>query len=145
MAQDKEVKPVVTTERARNKRKPLGVKRSKLAVPKLIEGWHLRWIVDEPGRIAEAMEGDYSFVEPHEVGYQETKDNRVRILGGVQENGEPLYQYLMKIPQEYFEEDQKVKATQLDQIDNAIRRGQIDRTLGDNRYVPDGGISYKTK
>jgi hypothetical protein len=136
---------VKETPKPRNKRKPLGVRRSKLAVPHEISGYHLRYINDEPGRIMQAMDGDYAFVEPQEVGLPENKDNRVRVLVGSQENGEPLYAFLMKIPMEYYLEDQREKTKVLDQIDSAIRRGEIDRTAGDNRYVPEGGISYKTK
>lgn len=134
-----------TEPKSRNKRIPFGVPRSKLSVPNPIEGYHLRWVNDIPGRLLAALEGGYSFVEPNEVGYEEDKENKVKRLVDRTDNGEPLYAYLMKLALEFYHEDKALKSGQLDQLDNAIRKGQTDRSSGDNRYVPDGGISIKTK
>jgi hypothetical protein len=135
-----------TTKPTRNKRQPFGVPRSKLSIGQPIEGYHLRWINDEPGRIAQAQDGGYAFVTPEEVLRESTEDNKVKVLAGVQKgNGDPLFAYLMKLSMEYFLEDKAEANRTLDQIDDAIRGGRIDRQSGDNRYVPEGGISYKQK
>ena len=129
----------------RNKRQPFGVARSKLNVNQPIEGYHLRWINDEPGRIQQALDGGYSFVEPDEVKHESNDENKVKVLGGSQRNGiDPMYQYLMKIPMEYYLEDKEFSKQQVDRIDDAIKGGKISLESGDNRYIPSGGISIKT-
>lgn len=135
MAEQKETK--VT----RNKRIPFNVPRSKLSVDVEIEGYHLRWINDEPGRIFQAEQAGYQFVEPKEVGRTD-EGTRVQVLAGDQKNGSPLFAYLMKIPLEFYFEDQKTASEQLDEIDRSIRGGRTDG-LTANRYVPEGGISIK--
>jgi hypothetical protein len=143
---EKKAENTVKTERQRQKRRPFGVPVSKLSVNGLIEGYHLRWINDEPGRISNAQDSGYSFVEPSEVGRESREDNKVKELVGVQRDEKtPMFAYLMKIPMEFYLEDRALMNEQLDEIDNAIRGGKIDRQVGDGRYVPEGGISYKTK
>lgn len=145
MAEKQEVTTQVTPERTRAKRKPFGVKQSKFYVPNPQDGFHYRVINDEPGRLHQAQEGGYAYVNPKDVGLTEIKENKVRYIVGRQENGDVLYGYLMQIPREWYEEDQREKSKHLDQIDAAIRGGQIERQAGDGRYVPEGGISYKIK
>lgn len=144
MAVDKSVE--VKESRKREKRRPFGVPVSRLGVSQDIEGFHLRWVNDEPGRLHAAQESGYSFVEPEEVG-RESKDgdSRVKELVGVQRNEkDPMYAYLMKIPMEWYLEDQEHRNTAQDKFDEAIRKGMLDAHPGDNRYIPEGGISYKT-
>lgn len=130
-----------TETRARNKRTPFGVKQSKLSINKQLDGYHYRWVNDEPGRIAQAQAGDYAFVEPEEVGREKTSDSRVKELAGTHKDGSPMYTYLMRIPQEFFEEDQTSAQGYLDDIDTAIKGGKINQNAGDKRYVPKDGIS----
>lgn len=144
MAIDKDV--VQQPSKTRNKRIPFGIPRSKLSIDKPIEGYHLHWVNDEGGRLVQAQQGDYTFVAPDEVGFvEDIEEGRVSRLVGTQEDGSPMYAYLMKIPQEYYEEDQAHLQSQLDEIDNRIKGGQIDRQAGDNRYVPEGGIKINRK
>ena len=143
MAVSKEVTKEVRT---REKRRPFGVPVSRLSVYVDVPGFHLRWINDEPGRLALALQSGYSFVEPEEVGRVGDEANRVKEQAGVQRDGStPLFMYLMKIPQEYYEEDRTLLDGQVDKIDEAIRAGKLEKQSGDGRYVPSGGISYKTK
>lgn len=138
-----EVKTEVKATRA--KRRPFGIPQSKLSVDKQLDGWHYRWINDSPGRIAKALEGAYVFVEPEEVGREPNGENRVRELAGTNKDGSAMYVYLMRITQEFYEEDQAESQGYLDEIDKAIRGGQINQTSADKRYVPSQGISIKTK
>ena len=140
MAEQKAVETKV-----RNKRRPFGVACSKLDIDKKQEGFHYRWVNDEPGRIQQAQDGDYTFVTPQEIGKDDQQETRVKILAGKNQDGSGLYAYLMKIPLEYFLEDQQEKQSYLDDIDAAIRGGKIEQKFNDNRYIPDGGISIKTK
>jgi hypothetical protein len=135
-----------TTEtKQRNKRKAFGQPRSKLTIDKQDPAFHYRWILDAPGRLQEALEGDYTFVEPKEVGRDANGENKVFVKGTTNADGSVQLQYLMKIPREFYEEDQAVAQAYLDDIDAAIKGGRINQTAGDKRYVPDNGISIKTK
>lgn len=144
MAVDKSVE--VKETRKREKRRPFGVPVSRLGVSQEIEGFHLRWVNDEPGRLHMAQESGYSFVEPSEVGRESQEgDTRVKELVGVQRNDkDPMHAYLMKIPTEWYLEDQDQRNSAQDKFDDAIRKGTLEAHPGDNRYVPEGGISYKT-
>jgi hypothetical protein len=141
-----EVKEEVKQEtRKREKRRPFGVPVSRLGVSKEIEGYHLRWINDEPGRIALAQESGYEFVTPEEVGRADEGTQVKEHVGTGRDDVTPMYAYLMKIPMEWYLEDKQARDLIQDQFDDAIRKGQLERRAGDGRYVPDGGISYKTK
>lgn len=140
MAESKET----TQLKPRNKRKPFGQPRSKLAFSNLDEKYHYRIVNDEVGRVDDFLERDYIFVSPEEVGREGRGETKVKILVGKQKNGEALYGYLMKIPKEYYEEDRQDMQEHLNKIDDAIRGGKLDRQQNDGRYVPDGGISIKT-
>ena len=131
-------------ERSQEKRRPFGVARQRLTVNQDIPGYHLRWIVDEPGRIEAALEAGYTFVEPSEVGKQAREDNKIRELSGVQRDDKtPQYSYLMKVPEEYYLEDRAAIEKQNKDIERAIKGGKVNPEANDGRYIPDGGISYK--
>src|SRR3990170_4376073 len=58
----------------RKKRKPAGGTYSKLTVDipdDMKEKYHYHWINDTPGRLLQAQNGDYEFVSPQEVGFDE--------------------------------------------------------------------------
>lgn len=132
-----------TTVKTRNKRRPFNAPNSKLSIDKQLEGWHYRWVNDEPGRIAKAQAGDYTFAEPLEVGREPNNENRVKELAGKNPDGSAMYAYLMRIPMEFHLEDQQSSQSHLDQIDTAIKGGKLTNIKGG--YVPEGGISIKTK
>jgi len=143
---DKNMSTTTTKEtaRAQTKRIPFGTPRTRLSLNTQLEGFHYRWVNDQPGRLSQAQEGGYSFAEPAEVGKEPTENNRVFELVGLQKDGvNPLYAYLMKIPKEWYLEDDKVKQSQLDQIDAAIKGGKADDGNRENRYIPTAGISIK--
>lgn len=131
--------------RAQEKRRPFGVKTGRLAVSQEVPGFHLRWVNDEPGRLHLANESGYQFVTPEEVGRAPTDDDKVKELVGVQRDGKnPMYAYLMKIPMEWYLADREEVGKIQDQFDDAIRSGSLERRSGDGRYIPEGGITYKT-
>lgn len=128
----------------------------KLRVSKEIPGYHLHILNDTPGRIDTALDGGYEFVSPEEVGgisdrvtalNTELSNNRVRYLVGTGEGGAPMYAYLMKIRQEWYDEDQEGLQHKVDGVDAAIRSGKnpTSGSSSDGFYSPRGtGISYKT-
>jgi hypothetical protein len=142
VAQEKQADVVrtVADRPVRKSRKPFGIPRSKLAVSFLIEGYHLHWVNDTPGRIHEALSGDYEFVTPKEVGLED-KDDRVKQLVGTNEDGSAMSAYLMKIREEWYQQDQEASQAAQDSIDSQIRNGALEDSGG--RYIPQNGIKYK--
>lgn len=122
----------------------------KLTVHGDIPGYHLHIFNDVPGRIDEALTAGYEFVSPDEIGgvasgvvsRNTALDDKVRFLVGNDGNGNGLYGYLMKIKQEWFEEDQQMAQSRNDVVDNAIRAGQNVKagSSADGFYVPKEGI-----
>lgn len=140
-----------TRERVRN---VFNGTQAKLTVNHQIPGYKLHIFNDEPGRIQTAIDGGWEFVQPQEVGG--TKDSvtsgntdlgdKVRFLVGTSEKGDGLYAYLLKIKQEWWEEDQNETQKRNDRVDDAIRGGVNvkDGTSADGFYTPREGIKYKT-
>jgi hypothetical protein len=132
-------------EEGRNTRVPLGVSRTKLAV-QAREGYVRRWVNDSEGRLQQAEQGGYQFVEDPklQIGDQDI-DNVNRDLGArvsrVVDKTTGQKAYLMEIKEEFFQEDQEAKRKAIDETDAAIRKGKLQD--GENRYIPDRGEGIK--
>lgn len=133
-------------ETGRNTRVPLGVHRSKMAVPE-IPGYKCRWMNDLQGRIQQALAGGYEFVavgEVPEFGDYDV-DNVNRDLGAkvsrVVDKATGQKAILMKIRKEFWLEDQAAKQANIDVIDRAIKEGKLKDS--EHRYVPDNGRGIK--
>lgn len=125
----------------RTRRVPFGVPQTKLGVTLEVPGYHLYWCNDAGGNLEQAQAGGYEFVTPREIG--ETRDgSQVKRLVGTNKDGSPLYAFLLKIKQEWHEEDQGKLAEIDDQFEKAIKRGKLLEQPGENRY--DRGITLKT-
>ena len=140
------------TERSRI---PMSTAQLKLEVPD-IPGYHLHWMLGNPSRIAQAMKAGYTFVDHDEVDVVNTgladdaskngntdMGSRISVVAGsdVGEDGKEQRLYLMKIPLEYWEEDQKALEKRNEQIAATIRGGGDfggNSNGVENRYVPDG-------
>lgn len=133
------------TERKRN---VFNGTEGKLTIDHQIEGFHLHIFNDTPGRIANAISGGYTFVSPDEVGG--TRENvvsrntdigdKVRFLVGRSEDGkEPAYAYLMKIKQDWYDEDQNSIQAKVNETDDAIRNGKATNNT-EGFYTPKDGI-----
>lgn len=145
-------KPLAPTPSAdgavRRKRGVFNGTKGKLSVDTNLPGYHLHIMNDDKTRIQDALDNGYVFVKPEEVeGLSDNVvakngdlgDSRIRFLVGSRDKGEPMYGYLMKIRQEWYEEDQAELQAKNNRIDAAIRNGKV---TGDNPgfYVPQGGI-----
>lgn len=153
-AEKKLAQPEITPNRAetregtgRRERIPLGVPRQKLAAPKK-PGFVRRWLNDTEGRLHNAQEGGYQFVkDPNlQIGTQDI-DNVNRDLGTqvsrVVDKTTGQKAYLMEISEEFYAEDQALKAQKISETDRLIKHGKLDD--GESRYVPKGGISIETR
>lgn len=146
-ARDPNLTPAVAE---RKKRVPLGVPRSKLSVPERA-GYKRRWINDDAkGRLQNATNGGYTHVvDPDlvvgEDGGGDRTDSRVSRIVGKRDDGRPMRAFLMEIPSEHYQEDQTSKQAALDEVDRAIRKGQLRPDGEEHRYVPKGGIKMDSE
>jgi len=116
----------------RAERIPFGMPQRNFQAPS-DDGFHYRVFNDnwakEPGRIQRAKRAGYEVVEGTES-----------MAVGTNDDGSPIKGILMRIPQEWFDEDQKLKQKEVDKVDAQIKSGALEKKPGDMRYVPAGGI-----
>lgn len=136
------------------KRIPMSAPRQKMQVPDM-QGFHLHWFNDDGGRVEQAEAGGYEFVYDKEVSLNRVGatpansdlGSKVSMVVGTTQHGQPMRAYLMKIKQEWFNEDQGIIDERNDLTDKAIRGGNIgieseDRSDGRARRY--GHQSYRT-
>lgn len=137
------------TERKRN---TFNGTEGKLSIEhNLGKEWHLHILNDTPGRIQAALDGGYEFVTPDELKSVKTNvtsrntdvGDKVRFLVNPSAKEGEQFGYLMKIKQEWFEEDQQALQEKNNQIDEAIRSGRNLKGSSEGFYTPNNGISYK--
>lgn len=124
---------------AERRRIPMSVPVQKLEVPE-IPGYHLHWFKSDPARIARALDGGYEFVNARDI-----KINNVGLGGdsavsgntdmgsqvsvptgdSLMSDGQPGRLILMKIKQEWYEEDQRAIEGRNDQVAAALRGGLL--------------------
>jgi hypothetical protein len=139
-----------TASPVRRRRGVFNGTEGKLKVNGEIPGYHLHIMNDTPGRISTAIDNGYEFVKPSEVGglpdsvsdRNTDLGDKIRFLVGSDASGGPLYAYLLKIKQEWYDEDQAVLRSRNDQIEDAIRGGKLTKegTSSEGFYSPKGGI-----
>ena len=122
----------------RKKRIPFGSHRQKLQI-KPIKGYHTHWFNDRNNRILDAEQAGYEFVYRHEIERVGDVDvvpdrdqgEKVTYVVGTNENGSPLVAYLMKIKDEWHNEDKADKARKLNELEEGLKTPNIE-----NRYYP---------
>jgi hypothetical protein len=151
----------VVNPRARNPELEGGFERTRtmfgtgkltLAVTK-IPGYHLHWIADYPGRLEDAEENGYEYVLRSEVKRARRRGNDTDSAGeymtcisGSHDSGKPLTMHLMKIKQEWYEENCAFYQSRARKVDEQIKSGKIDGVRRPETYIPNGSrISIDTK
>lgn len=145
----------VETSLESRSRVPMSMPQLKLAVPE-IPGYHLHWMRGDAGRIAQAQRAGYEFVNHDEVNVTNTGladdagesgntdlGTRVSVIAGRESgpDGQPGRLYLMKIRQEFWEEDQQLLEDRNESIAAALRGGKIPGTEQDgHEYVPQQNV-----
>ena len=127
---------------AQRKRIPLSVPQLRLEVPP-IPGHSLYWFLEK--NTLRALQGGYEFVDQKEVSLnarnvaslQGNTDmgSRVSVVAGTGADGQPESLFLMKIKQEWFNDDQALLADRNHQIQNAIKHGSLNDDEKSTRYV----------
>ena len=138
----------------RTDRVPLGTPHRKLQIPEgsIPPGKVPRWVNDTGGRLTQAQRGGYEFVYD-DINVGEGSENLNSDLGsyvsqvvGKNDDGSPIRAFLMTIDKDLYDEDQAAKNSQIDKVDESIRRGANQNTLGPHGYVTEHGrgIQYDT-
>jgi hypothetical protein len=137
----KTLNPANTTQKKDSERKriPMSVPVQRLEVPD-VPGYHLHWFLGTPERLQRAQEGGYEFVEEQEtrvnavgLGNESTRSgntdmgSRVSVVSGqeIGKDGQPTRLVLMKIKQEWWEDDQKLQEKRTEQVIAALNAGSI--------------------
>lgn len=137
----REQNPSVREEKTDSERRriPMSVPVQKLEVP-AISGFHLHWFNGTPDRIQRALDAGYEFVEYSEVrvpgvglGGDSTASgntdmgSRVSVVSGqdIGRDGQAVRLILMKIREEWYEEDQQIMAKRNEQVAASIRGGSL--------------------
>ena len=138
------------------KRVPMSVPVQRLEAPD-IPGYHLHWFNGTAERIQRAFDGGYEFVDERELKINNVSlggdsavsgntdlGSRVSVVSGqmLGNGGQPTRSILMKIKQEWFEEDQKLVDGRNEQVAAALRGG----LLGAEKDAPgDTALRYLDK
>ena len=137
----------------RRERIPLGGPRRKRSVNTdyIPKDKYSYGFVDRPGRLQQALDAGFIFVDDPNIkvgeGVEDRKDplsSHIRTPVGVHEDGTTMYEYLMVQPMRFHLEDRKLYNERLDETDRAIQDGAIGPSQGE-RYVPKGAINIKRK
>ena len=128
-----------TPTTAERKRIPMSVPVQRLEVPDM-PGWHLHWFLSTSERLQRAVDGGYEFVDEREVKINNVSlggdsaisgntdmGSRVSIVSGqeVGKDGQPTRLVLMKIKQEWWDEDQKAVEARNTKVRDALLGGMI--------------------
>ncbi len=143
------------TETVRRKRVPMGGRRTKLQLSEedhkalTDDGWTMRWVNNQDGRLQQALAGGYQHVtcdEAPSIGQHSlTKgssslDNKVSLT--VSKGAEnPIEGFLMKILTKDYKEDQWTKEQTNVAHDEAMNAGRPGGNVIENQYVPKGHVN----
>ena len=106
----------------RPKRVPVGGPRNILTVAQKDPNYVYRWVNDVPGRIAAFKEGGYEVVtSDNEVG-DKTVDRGSKLGSAITKSvGGQITAVLMRIPREWYDEDQAAKQKEVDILEATMR------------------------
>ena len=128
-----------TPTTAERKRIPMSVPVQRLEVPDM-PGWHLHWFLSTSERLQRAADGGYEFVDEREVKINNVSlggdsaisgntdmGSRVSVVSGQEggKDGQPTRLVLMKIKQEWWDEDQKAVEARNTKVRDALLGGMI--------------------
>lgn len=136
---------------AERKRIPMSVPVQKLEAPE-IPGYHLHWFTGSAERLQRALDGGYEFVDSRDIKINNVSlggnsaesgntdmGSRVSVVSGTEigKDGQPMRLVLMKIKQEWYEEDQKLMEERNELVAKSLRGGLIgaeNDAPGDTRH-----------
>lgn len=138
---------MTTTKRVERKdRIPVSGARDILTLKNKDPNYEYRWVLDVPGRLDRYRDGGWEVVtEDLEVG-QKTVDKETKIGSAVTKRSGATMLVAMRIPKEWYDEDQAAKQEKVDFLEDSMReearRGVIPGSGGEQGY---GTLSFGRK
>jgi len=120
MSDPRNARPTDRNETGRSARVPLGMKQAALAAS-VREGFQRRWVNDTAGRLQQAEQGGYTFVAQDPTAKSTDVGARTSRIVGKDENGQGMRAYLMEIPMDWYQEDQRAKQKPIDDFEAALK------------------------
>jgi len=113
---------VTTIKQVRPKRTPVGGARDILTVANMDPNYVYRWVNDKDGRITKFKEGGYEVVTSDtEVG-QDAVDRGSKLGSAITKSvGGMTTAVLMRIPREWYDEDQTAKLDAIDALEATMQ------------------------
>lgn len=111
-----------------------------------MDGFNLRFVNDEAGRIQQFIEIGYDFVTNEEQGINGASTDpgdKYSVVVGTNAAGHEMRAYLLKIPEEWYAQLKAVEREQVSRVEKAIKLGKLDAKPSENRYVPKVGIKIQ--
>jgi len=153
----KSINPASTADgksSSERKRIPMSVPVQRLETAD-IPGYHLHWFTSSPERLQRALDGGYEFVDEREMKINNVSlggdsavsgnadmGSRVSVVSGqeIGKDGQPTRLILMKIRQEWWDEDQKQVEARNTKVRDSLLGGMIgaehdQRGDAQHRYV----------
>lgn len=117
--------------RSKKQRIPLG-SRNRLTFTNLEDGYKYRVINDQDDRIARALDAGYEFVESDEkLGDTRVAEGTVQGANVAKPVGNGVTGYLMRIPEDWYKEDQKVKMKKIDELEKSMQPDKSGNQYGE--------------
>ena len=121
--------PIVKAPVGRKRRTPL-MRKNVLNYEDKDPNFVYRFVNDRPGRVQEFLDMGYEHVDHGKVGdsrvdKRSADGSRTQVHVGQGDQG-----FLMRIPKEFYEEDQKVKQDYVDATEAATKKEALDGTYG---------------
>lgn len=115
--------PEVTHKRVtRANRIPVSGPRDILTIPNRDPNYEYRWVKDTPGRIQRFFAGGWEYhVDPEAVVGQRAVDSGSRLGSALTRNTDGTVLVAMRIPKEWYDEDQKRKWDEVDALMNSMK------------------------
>jgi hypothetical protein len=141
----------IEEERTRRRRRDdMGVGRHRhLAINgDLDPAYEYRWINDEPGRVhLLTVRDDWDRVTSADLGERDEKDRNVGAgVERIVDRATGKRAILVRKPKDFYRADKAKEQAALDEVDAAIKRGQVpdkggeEALRGSHAYIPSGGI-----
>jgi hypothetical protein len=119
----------------RKQRVPVSSNRAPLMYRGMdTDNFSYRWVIDNPDRIATFLEAGYEFAPPTagnvvgEKTVDTTNDKSSRVSRSAKFGGLKLF--LMRLPIEFYNEDQAAKQREIDEMENTMREPGKGRVVG---------------
>jgi hypothetical protein len=143
MTKEKEVVSAPSATEARPQRReriPVSGPRDILTVAEKDPNYVYRWVKDLPGRIQRFRDAGYEIVNHETQVGQRTVDSASRLGTAVTRLDGTNTLVLMRIPKEWYDEDQTAKATVLNAQEQALR-GEGLKTERTDKWQPGEGFA----